>query len=242
MEDLTIYPCYSLKWKIIMKWKGRNDLVDFILDNKWLFLILAEIIFWVSTLSFLIVRYWFNLNKLSVAFFILFILNDLWIATMGYFDYLKTGKFSAYQIIILIVIAYAFLYGKSDFQKLDGFIQRKAAKWRGLPEPEFTASKPLYGMAHAKQERRNLYKHFLVFFAVQGLFLLMFGLSDAVSNIQLNTLFEEWYEKTNTDLFYQNDTANNITRIWALILAIDIVISLSYTVAPKKEKKTSHSA
>jgi hypothetical protein len=216
--------------------------LDFILDNKWAFLILAEIVFWVSTLSFLVVRYWFNLKKLSVAFFILFIVNDLWIATMGYFDYLRTGEFSAYQIIILIVIAYAFLYGKSDFRKLDGFIQRKVAIWRGLPEPDITREKPIFGMEHAKQERQNMYKHILVFSVVQITFIVMFGFSEAVSSIQLNTLIEDWYEPVKTDLFYQNDTANNITRVWGLVLAIDIVISLSYTLWPKKEKQQLHSA
>lgn len=216
--------------------------MDFILDNKWAFLMLAEVIFWVSTLSFLIVRYWFNLNRLSIAFFVLFIVNDLWIATMGYFDYMRTGEFSAYQIIILIVIAYAFLYGKSDSQKLDIFIQRKVAKWRGLPEPEIASIKPLYGIEHAKQERKNLYGHLLIFSAVQVLFFFMFGLSDAVPTIQLDTLFQEWYDQKETDLFYKNDTANNITRIWALILAIDFVISMSYTIFPKKEKQVTQSA
>ncbi|WP_226536682.1 hypothetical protein [Fictibacillus halophilus] len=216
--------------------------MDFILDNKWAFLIVAEVIFWVSTLSFLIVRYWFNLKTLSIAFFVLFIVNDLWIATMGYFDYMRTGEFSAYQIIILIVIAYAFLYGKSDFQKLDHFIQRKVAKWRGLPEPKLTNIKHLYGKEHAKQERRNFYGHLFIFSAVQVLFFFMFGLSDAVSSIQLDTLFEDWYDQKETDLFYKNDTANNITRIWALILAIDFVFSMSYTIFPKKEKQLTRSA
>ncbi|KZE69515.1 hypothetical protein AWM68_01160 [Fictibacillus phosphorivorans] len=214
--------------------------MDFVLENKWLFLILAEVIFWFSTLSFLLVRYWFNLKKLSVAFFVLFLTNDLWIATMGYFDYLRTGVFSAYQIIILIVIAYAFIYGKSDFQKLDAFIQRKVAKWRGLPVPELRSTKPLYGMEHAKQERRNFYKHLIAFIVVQCLFVVMFGLSDAVTNIKIDTLFAEWYDQKQTELFYKSDTANNITRIWAIILAIDLVISLSYTVTPKKEKKAEH--
>ncbi|MBY6037693.1 hypothetical protein KUV80_13565 [Fictibacillus nanhaiensis] len=216
--------------------------MDFVLDNKWAFLILAEVIFWVSTLSFLIVRYWFNLKRLSLIFFILFLVNDLWIATMGYFDYLRTGEFSAYQIIILIVIAYAFLYGKSDFRKLDGFIQRKVAKWRGLSEPELVHQGSLHGMEHAKQERKNMYAHFVVFFTVQLLFFFMFGFSDEVRNIKMDTFFSEWYQQAETSLFYRNDTANNITRIWALILMIDIVISLSYTLFPKKEKFPSRAA
>lgn len=215
--------------------------MEFILDNKWAFFILAEVVFWVSTLSFLVVRYWFNLKRLSAAFFVLLIVNDLWIATMGYFDFLRTAEFSAYQIIILIVIAYAFLYGKSDFRKLDGFIQRKVAKWRGLPEPDIPHVKPLYGLEHARQERKNMVGHILFFTAVQFLFFFLFGFSDAVSNIHLDTLFENWYEQKETELFYQNETANNITRIWAPILAMDIVISLSYTLIPKKEKHLSQS-
>jgi hypothetical protein len=53
---------------------------------------------------------------------------------------------------------------------------------------------------------------------------------------------KDWYDQKETDLFYKNDTANNVTRIWALILAIDFVISLSYTIFPKKEKQLTHSA
>ncbi|MED1865738.1 hypothetical protein P4V41_19955 [Fictibacillus nanhaiensis] len=216
--------------------------MDFVLEHKWVFLILAETVFWISTLSFLVVRYWFNLKKLSTAFFILFLINDLWIAAMGYFDYLRTGEFSSYQIIILVVIAYAFLYGKSDFQKIDRFIQRKVAKMRELPEPDLPASTPLYGMQHAKQERRNLYKRICLFITIQCVFWLLFGLSDAVSTIQPDTLFKDWYDTTDTDLFYKNDVANNVTRIWALILAIDIVVSLSYTIVPKKEKQATRVA
>ncbi|MCM3719048.1 hypothetical protein [Fictibacillus phosphorivorans] len=216
--------------------------MEFILDHKWTFLIIAEVIFWVSTLSFLIVRYWFNLKKLSTVFFVLFILNDLWIATMGYFDYLRTGEFATYQTIITIALVYALLFGKSDFKKLDHFIQRKVAKWRGLPEPEVETIKPLYGKEHAKQERKNFLGHILLFSAVQVLFYFLFGLSDAVSSTSLDTMFEEWYDQEESNLFYNNDTANKITRVWALILAIDFIISMSYTLFPKKEKQHTRSA
>ncbi|MDR7071408.1 hypothetical protein [Fictibacillus barbaricus] len=214
--------------------------MDFVLNNKWLFLILAETVFWISTLSFLVVRYWFNLKILSTVFFLLFVLNDLWIATMGYFDFMRTGEFSSYQFIILIVIVYALTYGRGDFQKLDGFIQRKVAKWRGLTLPETKQKKRLYGFEHAKQERKNMYRHIILFFAVQLLFFFTFGFSNAVWNIQMDTLFHDWYDQVETDLFYKNIIANNITRLWALILTIDIVVSFSYTLFLKKDKSTTH--
>ncbi|WNB91207.1 hypothetical protein [Bacillus sp. NEB1478] len=43
-----------------------------------------------------------------------------------------------------------------------------------------------------------------------------------------------------TDLFYQNANANNFTWLWTLILAMDIVVSLSYTLFPKKNKSHSN--
>ncbi|MBM7553499.1 hypothetical protein [Thalassobacillus pellis] len=42
--------------------------MDFILEHKWIFLIIAEVVFWISMLTFLILRYWFHLQKVSMVF------------------------------------------------------------------------------------------------------------------------------------------------------------------------------
>lgn len=105
--------------------------MDIILEHKWFFLIAAEIIFWVCAIAFLLLRYWYKLDKLSKLVFGIFIINDLWIALLAFIDYQRTGEFSIYQILIIIMIVYAMTLGKTDINKLDVFIKRKVAKRRG---------------------------------------------------------------------------------------------------------------
>ncbi|WP_234417364.1 MULTISPECIES: hypothetical protein [unclassified Lysinibacillus] len=105
--------------------------MDIILEHKWFFLITAEIIFWVCAIAFLLLRYWYKLDKLSMFAFGVFIINDLWIALLAFMDYRRTGEFSIYQILIVIMIVYALTFGKSDFKKLDGIIKGRVAKIRG---------------------------------------------------------------------------------------------------------------
>lgn len=213
--------------------------MDFILDNKWAFLIAAEVIFWISILAFLAMRYWYKLTKLSQLFFIIFIVNDLWIATMGFIDYLKTGEFSSYQMVILIVIIYASTYGKSDLRSLDAFIQKIVAKLKGEPLPEVDRTHELYGFEFAKKEWKQFLIHFMVFTIVHIAFLLIFGLSQQLDDMQsMDALWKTWFTDPQSGLPFDHSGANNFSRIWVLVLAIDAVITLSYTLFPKSMKKT----
>ncbi|USG66576.1 hypothetical protein NDK47_04555 [Brevibacillus ruminantium] len=214
--------------------------MDFILTHKWAFLIAAEVIFWVSVITFLIARYWFGKKALSAVFLLLFILNDLWIATLGFFDYLQTGQFSSYQIIVVVLFLYAITYGKSDFKKLDYYVQIKVAKWKGLPAPDIEAPKKLVGREHAKRERSNLYVHLSVYVAAHLVFFFLVGLSPRVYEMATwSQFFTEFFSAQEALLPFQNETLNNLSRVWTLILGIDTVISLSYTVFPKGGSSSS---
>lgn len=213
--------------------------MEFILENKWAFLITAEIIFWVSILSFLTLRYWFKLQKISLVFFLIFIINDLWIAAMGYMDYLKTREFSSYQIIILIVICYALTYGKSDFKRLDGFMQRKIAKLKKEPIPKIQQHKELYGMDYTKHEWKQFLNHLIIFSIVHIALLLYFGLTTKFGDINsIESLLKLWFSDTQSSFPFNNSRANNFSRIWTLVLVIDTIITLSYTIFPKNTSKT----
>lgn len=213
--------------------------MEFILENKWAFLITAEIIFWVSILSFLTLRYWFKLQKISLVFFLIFIINDLWIAAMGYMDYLKTGEFSSYQIIILIVICYALTYGKSDFKRLDGFMQIKIAKLKKEPIPKIQQHKELFGMDYAKHEWKQFLNHLIIFSIVHIALLLYFGLTTKFGDINsIESLLKLWFSDTQSSFPFNNSRANNFSRIWTLVLVIDTIITLSYTIFPKNTRKT----
>lgn len=210
--------------------------MEFILDHKWTFLVTAEVVFWISILSFLTARYWFQLYGVSWLFFGLFILNDLWIATMGYFDYLRTGDFSSYQIIILVILVYALTYGKTDMKRLDRFIQRKVAEWKG-EELVIEGPTALYGKEHARQERKDFAKHLGIFLIVNVGFYLVSGFSDGIKNISsLEGLFTEWVEQEKALIPFENRTLNQIMRVWTLVLVIDGLFSFSYTLFPKRKR------
>jgi hypothetical protein len=218
-------------------------MMDFILENKWQFLITAEVFFWVFSLTFLVVRYWFNLKKLSIVFFFLFIINDLWIATMGFMDYLKTGNFTSYQIVILIIIVYALTYGKSDFRKLDIFIQKKVAKWKGQPIPDLKGPEKLYGKDLARQERKHFAIHLSIFILAHIGMFLVYGLSDQLTQSQnIEQLLSQWFSSKDALYPFNNESMNNLSRIWTLVLVIDGVTSLSYTFFPKNEKKSVYTS
>ncbi|MER1956958.1 MAG: hypothetical protein ABS942_06245 [Solibacillus sp.] len=106
--------------------------MDFILEYKWLFLIMGEVVFTLCAAAFLLLRYWYQLEKLSIIVFIIFLVNDLWIAFLAVMDYQRTGEFSWYQIIAVVFILYALTLGKSDMKKLDEVIKRKVAEKRGV--------------------------------------------------------------------------------------------------------------
>lgn len=212
--------------------------MDFILENKWLFLIIAEVVFWVSIITFLVLRYWFGFRKLSVVFFFLFIINDLWIATMGFMDYLKTGEFTSYQVVILIILVYALTYGKTDIKRLDIFIKKKVAAWRGETNLSIESPTLLYGKEHARIERKQFLLHLLVFIVVHLALLVIIGASESIKEISsLQELLNVWFNQKNSVFPFDNSSANNLSRIWTIILIIDGVTSFSYTLFPRAERK-----
>ncbi|GGJ45347.1 hypothetical protein [Virgibacillus salexigens] len=104
--------------------------IDFILDYKWYFFVAGEIIFWGSIIGFLLLRYVFKLNRLNKYLILLWLLSDLWLLTLGILDFMRTGHFNTFQIIIIIAVIYAFTEGKKDIKKIDGFVNRTITKWQ----------------------------------------------------------------------------------------------------------------
>ena len=194
-------------------------MISFLLNHKIEVLIASEIIFFVFVGLALLLRYWFRLKKASIIAFIIVILNELAVFAIGVFDYIEVGTFSQFQMLIIIFIIYAILFGKSDFKKLDRWIQKKVAKLKGEPIPDFgeESKRKLYGKEHAKEERKGFYQHLIIFVIAQICFFLML----------------HFIPMENTDLIA------GISNVWTKVLIIDFIWSFSYTIWPKKEK--SHS-
>ena len=133
----------------MMKRRGINEYARRI---SLVFLIGAEIVFWLSAIGFFLLRYGFRLKKASFIMGIVLLVNEVFILTLGVVDYYQTGKFSNFQIITVIILLYAVFYGKKDLKKLDIFAQKLVAKWRNEPAPIIEEQVELTGMAYAKQE------------------------------------------------------------------------------------------
>jgi len=140
--------------------------MDWIATYLWELFIFVEVIFWLSIILFLILRYVLNWKHVSIWILPLFIASIIADIFLGWVDYQQTGEFSSFQIIIVIFVIYAVTSGRSDFQRLDGWVQRKIASWKGEPEPEpISTVKPVpkYGKEHAKHERHGWYSHAIIF-------------------------------------------------------------------------------
>lgn len=210
-------------------------MLDFILQYKWAFFIGGEAIFWGSIVCFLLLRYVWNYRKLSKLFILLFLLSDLWMAAIGYLDYRRTGQFETFQWVILIFLAYALFFGRSDLRKLDAFIAKKTAKWRGIPDHELPPAEPkLTGAAHTRRELKNFSVHFVLYAAVTAVLIVVYGILPGES------LPPEPSGPLAVRLvlagIVNHETAASVLKVWSLILAVDAAITLSYVIFPKKPK------
>lgn len=207
--------------------------MDFVLEHKWTFFILGEVCFSLAALLFGLFRYFFKLHKLSIVFLVLFVLNDVWLLVIGAFDYFKTGSFSLFQVIISLFLLYAFTIGKKDFQKFDRDMQARIARWRGEEPADSAASEPLHGKERAITEWKKFGIHFCLFLTVQLAAAFTTGLNE---NGSLPASVSDLFKNTENGI-YADKNVNGIMGVWTFILGIDFLITLSYTLFPKKEKK-----
>lgn len=191
--------------------------MDFIVENQVGLLIAAEALAWISILAALLFRYWFRLHKVSLIAFVIFLLNDLWILTIGVVDYLNSGAFSVFQFVVVAVILYGVTFGKQDFLRLDRALHRQVAKWSNEPVPVFDdeLERSRYGAEHARRQRIEFFKHLVLYAIVHLVFWLTLGL--------------------------EHEVVDKIHKVWTVVLIVDGAISLSYTLWPKKEKQARDS-
>lgn len=208
-------------------------MIEFILQYKWLFLILGEVIFWVSLLGFFIVRYAFGLEKLSKYFIFLWLTSDAWLLALGVMDYRNTGTFDTFQVIIVIFLLYALTFGRNDMRKLDQWMKRNIRKWKGEPPVEEEKEEKLFGLDYAVKQGKEFALHALMYASV--LFILSF-FSDFRSPNEILKLndFGDALGHLIEKGWFTDPTIGKITGIWMLILIIDAVITVTYFIFPKK--------
>ena len=193
-----------------------------LLENKWLFLIGAEVSFWLLSGAFLVLRYWFGSDRGSLVLLGLIILDNLFILGLGVLDYLSTGEFAVYQLAIAAVLVYGLTFGKKDMKRLDAYLKKRVARLKGQAPSEAapTSQSGTSSPDKARKERQGWYKHLALFVVGQGI---LFAIGESWPVAQL-------FGSVPEDV----SVLMNASRIWCVVFVIDTIWSLSYTVFPTR--------
>jgi hypothetical protein len=107
------------------------------MELKWILLIAMEALAWVFTIAFVVLRYWFRRERASMIALVAMILDTFGILVLGAVDWLQTGHFSAYQIVIAALLVYALTVGREDARRLD----RRLGAWVARLRERYDARK-----------------------------------------------------------------------------------------------------
>jgi len=176
-------------------------------------IIACEIGFWVLVLSGLACRYLLRAKRLGGALLASTILVDLLLLTLTAADLNRGAVASPFHGLAAVYIGFSLVYGKSMIRWADEWF---AYRFAGGPKP--VSRKPQFGVEHARYARRAWAKHALAW---------LIGSTILVG-------VTEWVN----DLSRTRELLLTIGR-WGVVLAIDFLISFSYTLWPRKAPATN---
>jgi hypothetical protein len=175
-------------------------------------ILVCEVLFWVVLLAGLAARYLLRRERLSRVLLIAAPMVDLILLTTTALDLRSGGTATFAHSLAAIYIGVSVGFGHRMVQWAD---QRFAHRYAGGPPP---SRKPRHGAAHAAYERRALVRHVIAWAVGCGLLLL------AVVTVG---------EPSRTA------SLSGTVRLWTLVLVVDALISLSYTVRPRRTRTAS---
>jgi len=169
-------------------------------------IVTCEVLFWVLVLAGLTTRYVLKRPRAGAVLLVGAPLVDLVLlaATVG--DLRSGGTAGTVHALAAVYIGVSVGFGHSMVRWAD---ERFAHRYAGGPAPRRA---PRTGRAHAAHERRGLLRHVVAYLVGVGLLgLAIVGIGDP----------------SRTEAFAQ------VIRWWTLVLGVDAVITLSYTVRPR---------
>ncbi|QJW45403.1 hypothetical protein HA075_05995 [bacterium BFN5] len=100
--------------------------MNFVIANKWLILMVLEMLAWVATLFLLYARYqmksriWFR-----VATGLVLVTGVIPQVTLGIVNYTATQEVDLFTLVIVVLIIYGMTLGKKQIKQLDAWAQKK---------------------------------------------------------------------------------------------------------------------
>lgn len=174
------------------------------------FIIACEVLFWVFVLAGLVCRYMLRLPRTGAALLICTPLIDLALLAAAVLHLRSGAEASLVHGLAAIYIGVSVAFGHSMIRWAD---VRFAQRFAGGPAP---TKQPRWGKEHAKRERSGWYRHLAAWMIGCGVLYILIKLVGEP-------------ERT-ADLL-------QIIQWWSIVLGIDFLISFSYTLWPKEEKK-----
>ncbi len=170
-------------------------------------IVAAEVAFWLVLVSGLAARYVLGRPRLGMALLVATPVVDLALLAVTTIDLRRGGEAALPHALAAVYIGVSVAWGKRIIDWAD---VRFAHRFAGGPSPQLP---PRTGTRHAAHERREWLRHLVAW--ATGSALLGLGV------LVVGDLDRTW-------------ALLNVAALWTLILAIDFVVSFSYTLWPRR--------
>ena len=100
--------------------------MNFLIQNKWIILLVLEILAWTATFFMLYARYrlqsklWFKVG--TVLFALTGVIPQV---LLGVINYVSAGEIDLFTICIVVLIVYGATIGKRHIQKIDDWAKKR---------------------------------------------------------------------------------------------------------------------
>lgn len=176
------------------------------------FIVACEIGFWVFVLSGLVARYMFHKKQLGAFLLICTPIVDVLLLIAAVIDLKNGAVATTVHGISAVYVGVSVAFGHKMIKWAD---ERFAYRFGGGPKPDNSKK---YGKAFAKKERSGWYHHLVAWI---------------VGVVILGAIILYIDNQSQTEALYQT------AKLWTFVLAIDFLISFSYSIFPKKDPGVS---
>lgn len=108
-------------------------MIEILLQHKWLLLVLAEALAWITTITMFLARYWWESKAGFWISFILSIVTGIGIQLcIAFINIIKGQNLGLFEVAVILLILYGSTYGKKQIKSLDQKIMTWSNQKRAL--------------------------------------------------------------------------------------------------------------